>query len=151
AVMTNYPDYFPPNFESDFLLGRDKYFFGAYQWAFYPHLVSGPISLFLGLILLSDRFRMRFPQWHRILGRIQVFCVLLVLVPSGLWMSLHALSGVIAGLGFASLSIATGFTVAMGWRTAVKRRFVQHRRWMQRCFLLLCSAVVVRLVGGMAL
>lgn len=38
----------------------------------------------------------------------------------------------------------------MGWRAAAGRRFEEHRRWMWRCFLLLCSAVVVRLVGGLA-
>jgi Predicted membrane protein (DUF2306) len=30
------------------------------------------------------------------------------------------------------------------------RRFADHRRWMWRCYLLLCSAVVLRLIGGLA-
>lgn len=33
---------------------------------------------------------------------------------------------------------------------AVKRRFAEHRRWMWRSFLLLCSAVVIRVIGGLA-
>src|SRR5690349_19466084 len=76
GVVLNYRNYFPPNFESDFLQGREQYFSGSYQWAFYTHLVAGPLSLIVGMILLSERFRLRFPKWHRALGRIQVLDVL---------------------------------------------------------------------------
>ena len=41
-------------------------------------------------------------------------------------------------------------SVALGWRAAVQRRFRDHRRWMMRGFLLLCSAVVIRILGGAA-
>lgn len=149
SVVAGYRDYFPPNFKSDFLLGRQTYFFGAYQWAFYSHIVAGPVSLILGLVLVSEEFRRRFPPWHRLLGKFEAGLVLLVLVPSGLWMAYYAQTGVAAAIGLASLAIATGTCVAMGWRTAVKRRFVEHRRWMMRCFLLLCSAVILRIIGGL--
>lgn len=49
SVLFTFRDYFPPNFRSDFLLGRNEYFFGAYQWAFYTHIISGPFALFSGL------------------------------------------------------------------------------------------------------
>jgi uncharacterized membrane protein YozB (DUF420 family) len=150
AVVLGFRNYFPPNFESDFLNGRQSYFFGSYQWAFYSHLASGPVSLILGLILISEQFRRRFPKWHRFLGRIQTACVLLVVTPSGLWMAYHTSTGPIAGIAFAVLAVLTGTCVAIGWRLAVKRRFAEHRRWMSRCFLLLCSAVVLRLVAGLA-
>ena len=149
AVMLGYVNYFPPNFDSDFLRGRERYFFGAYQWAFYTHIASGPVSLFLGVILISERFRMRYPKRHRLLGRVQVANVLLLVTPSGLWMAWYTATGTIAGIGFALLAILTGTCVALGWRAAVKRRFQVHRRWMWRCFLLLCSAVVLRLVAGL--
>ncbi len=150
SVMLRYRDYFPPNFESDFLRGRQAYFSGAYQWAFYTHIASGPVSLILGLILVSERFRMRFPKWHRTLGKAQIAQVLFLLAPSGLLMAFHAETGAVAGTGFAVLAIATGICALLGWRSAVRRRFVEHRRWMWRCFLLLCSAVVIRLIGGLA-
>jgi hypothetical protein len=150
AVILGYVNYFPPNFQAEFLHGRDDYFFGGYQWAFYPHIVSGPVSLMLGLILVSDRFRLKFPQWHRCLGRIQVACVLFVVAPTGLWMAYYAVAGPIGAIGFAVLAVLTGTCAALGWRKAVQRRFLEHRRWMWRCFLLLCSAVVLRLIGGLA-
>jgi len=150
GVVLNYRNYFPPNFESDFLQGREAYFSGSYHWAFYAHIVAGPISLVLGMVLLSERFRLRFPKWHRMLGRIQVLDVLFAVVPSGLWMAYRAEAGPVAGLGFAVLAVVTGTSIALGARSAVQRRFANHRRWMLRCYLLLCSTVVLRLMAGLA-
>ncbi len=65
SVLVGYRDYFPPNFKADFLAGRQTYFYGPYQWAFYIHLAAGPPALLLGLILTSNRFRLRFANWHR--------------------------------------------------------------------------------------
>jgi uncharacterized membrane protein YozB (DUF420 family) len=155
SVVLGYRDYFPADFQSDFLFGRAAYFWGAYAWAFYAHILAGPITLVLGLVLLSQRFRTRLPEWHRRLGRVQGMLVLGLLVPSGLWMAWYAqadgVARVVAGAGFAAVSVATGFCVAMGWRRAVQRRFAVHRVWMMRCFLLLCSAVVLRVIGGLSL
>ena len=144
SVVLEYRNYFPPNFESDFLRGRERYFWGAYRWAFYTHLVSGPTSLILGTILVSSRFRRTVPTWHRWLGRMQAACVLLLVAPSGLWMAYYAATGSVAAAGLGSLAIATAACVVLGWRSAVRRRLVNHRRWMWRTFILLCSAVVIR-------
>ena len=132
AVLLSYRDYMPPNFDRGFLIDRDPYFFGSYQWAFYVHVTSGPLSLILGLILLNKSARLRFPKWHRILGRVQTANVLLLVAPSELWMSHYAESGLVAGLGFGTLSIVTGLSVALGWRAAVQIRFQAHQIWMER-------------------
>ena len=150
GVLVEYRHYLPPNFDTDFLRGREAYFWGAYQWAFYTHLVAGPASLLLGVMLLSDRFRNSVPRWHRWLGRIQGVSILLFLVPSGLWMARYAASGALTAAGLGSLAIATAVCVTLGWRAAVARRFAEHRRWMLRTFILLCSAVVIRMIGGLA-
>jgi uncharacterized membrane protein len=150
SVVIEYRNYIPPNFDSDFLRGREPYFWGAYQWAFYAHLVAGPASLILGTILVSDRFRRLVPTWHRRLGRVQAACVLLLVAPSGLWMAYYAATGAIAAVGLGSLAIATAACVALGWRSAARGKFANHRRWMWRTFILLCSAVVLRMIGGLA-
>src|SRR5262245_33408666 len=148
SVVIGYRDYLPPNFSSDFLLGRESYFWGAYSWAFYVHLASGPASLVVGTLLVSDRFRTIATKWHWRLGRFQVFCILLLVAPSGLWMASYAATGAVAGAGLGALAIATAVCVAQGWRMAVARRFDEHRHWMWRTYILLCSAVVIRLIGG---
>src|SRR6185312_16941123 len=130
AVVLGYGNYFPPNFNADFLRGREDYFFGAYQWAFYAHIASGPVSLVLGLILISERFRLRFPKWHRVLGRIQVASILFLVASSGLWMASYAQAGAAAAVSFALLAISTGWCAACGWKAAVQKRFAVHRRWM---------------------
>ena len=150
SIVLGYRDYLPPNFRADFLLGRESYFFGAYRWAFYAHIFAGPVALLAGLALVSERFRRRWPAVHRSLGKVQIGLVTLVVAPSGAWMAWYAQSGGVAGLGFFLLAVATAGCAVMGWRSAAGRRFEEHRRWMWRCFLLLCSAVVVRLVGGLA-
>lgn len=150
GVVSNYHNYFPPNFASDFLRGRESYFFGSYQWAFYVHILSGPMSLSLGMILVGERFRTRWPKWHRCLGWLQVASVLFLVTPSGLAMAWHAQAGPIATVGLGTLAIATATCATLGARCAMKRRFADHRRWMWRCYLLLCSAVVLRLIGGLA-
>jgi hypothetical protein len=65
-------------------------------------------------------------------------------------MAYHAAAGPIAAVGLAALAIATATCVSLGAWSAVRRRFADHRRWMWRCYLLLCSAVVLRLIGGLA-
>ena len=150
TVWLSYGDYFPPDFRSEFLMGREEHFFGPYQWAFNVHVVAGPLSLLSGLALLSQRVRRRWPMWHRRVGQAHVLAVLLLVAPSGLWMAGYAETGIIAGTGFATLAVATGVTAAMGWRAALRRRFDLHRRWMHRCYALLCSAVVLRAIGGLS-
>jgi len=150
SVVSNYHNYAPPNFTSDFLRGREGYFFGSYQWWFYTHILSGPISLILGMILISARFRIRFPRWHRYLGRVQFACVLLLVTPSGFAMAFRAAAGPVAAVSLATLAFLTATCVSIGTWSAMKRRFAAHRRWMWRCYLLLCSAVVLRVIGGLA-
>lgn len=148
SVVLRYRYYLPPDFGSDFLRGREGYFFGRYQWAFYAHIASGPFTLIVGLIQLNDRFRQRFAHWHRRLGKFQIANVLLVVAPSGAWLALRAETGALAGTAFGLLAAATAVTAWLGWKSAVRRQFVEHSRWMLRCYVLLCSAVVVRVIGG---
>jgi len=147
-IVKVYPGYWPPDFTVEFLRGRKSEFFGTYQWAFYPHIVAGPISLLLGMLILSERIRQRFPCWHVRLGKLQIACILFFVAPSGFWMSLYARSGLGIKIGFALLAIFTGFSAWFGWRSAVQKKFVKHRIWMWRSYVLLCSAILTRLIGG---
>ena len=113
-------------------------------------MIAGPASLLLGTLLVSERLRKGAPAWHQRLGRIQGICVLVLVAPSGLYMARYAATGGVAAAGLGSLAIVTAACVALGWRAAVQRRLADHRRWMLRTFILLCSAVVIRIIGGLA-
>ena len=148
AILANYPDYFPPNFESLFLQGREATFTGIYWPAFYIHIFSGPIVLFNGLILMSEYVRQYYGGLHRFLGRVQVIVLLLFVLPTSVVMSRHTFAGWPAGLSFVLLSAATGACAIVGVVHARQGRFDQHRRWMLRCYILICSAVMLRLISG---
>jgi uncharacterized membrane protein len=150
AILSNYPDYFPPDFESLFLQGREATFVGAYRLAFYVHIVSGPVVLLNGLILLSESVRRRRGGLHRALGRVQVVVLLLLVLPSGAVMSRHAFGGWPAGVSFLLLSVATAGCAVAGVVHARRRRYDRHRRWMLRSYVLICSAVALRLMSGAA-
>jgi uncharacterized membrane protein len=150
AILANYPDYFPPNFDSLFLQGREATFTGAYRPAFYVHIFSGPVVLLGGLILLSESVRRRHAGLHRWLGRVQVIVLLALVLPSSVVMSRHAFGGWPAGLSFLLLSAATASCAILGVVYARRRRFAQHRRWMVRSYVLICSAVALRLISGAA-
>ena len=150
AIVWTSRAYFPPNFQSEFLLGREETFFGSYQWAFYPHVICGPVSVLLGLLLLNTRFRRRFPRWHRLLGRLQVLLVLRGVSLGGFWMAFYSRTGTWGMVSLQLLAVLTGSSVVLGWQAAVQRRFGDHQRWMERTFVLLCSAVVLRLIAGAA-
>jgi hypothetical protein len=150
VILANYPDYFPPNFDSLFLQGREATFHGAYRIAFYVHIFTGPLVLFNGLILLSEYVRRRHGGWHRWLGRVQVAVLLFFVLPSSVVMSRRAFGGWPAGLSFLVLSAATASCAIVGVVHACRRRYDQHRRWMLRCYVLICSAVALRLISGTA-
>jgi uncharacterized membrane protein len=150
TILANYPDYFPPDFDSLFLQDREATFTGAYRVAFYVHIFSGPFVLFNGLILLSDSVRRRHGGLHRLLGRLQVIVLLLFVLPSGVVMSRHAFGGWPAGLSFLLLSVATAGCAIAGVVHARRRHYDQHRRWMLRSYVLICSAVALRLFSGAA-
>lgn len=150
VILSNYPDYFPPSFDSLFLQGREATFAGAYRVAFYVHIFSGPVVLFNGLVLLNEYVRRRHGGWHRWLGRIQVVVLLLFVLPSSLVMSRHAFGGWPAGLSFLLLSVVTAICAIIGVVHACRRHYDRHRRWMLRCYVLICSAVALRLISGTA-
>jgi hypothetical protein len=150
VILANYPNYFPPNFDSLFLQDRESIFHGAYRDAFYVHIFSGPLVLFNGLILLNESVRRRHGAWHRWLGRMQVVVLLLFVLPSSVVLSRHAFGGPAAGLSFLLLSAATATCAIIGVVYACRRRYDRHRRWMIRSYVLICSAVVLRLISGAA-
>ncbi|HEX3146623.1 MAG TPA: DUF2306 domain-containing protein [Gemmataceae bacterium] len=150
TILSNYVDYFPPDFDSLFLHGRETTFTNQYQVAFYVHIFTGPFVLFNGLILLSESIRRRHGGLHRALGRLQVIVLLAFVLPSSAFMSRYAFAGWPAGLSFLLLTSVTAICSIVGVIQARRRNFARHRRWMLRSYVLICSAVVLRLISGTA-
>lgn len=150
SILSNYPDYFPPNFDSLFLQGREATFTGGYRVAFYVHILSAPFVLASGLIMLSEWVRRRAGAVHRVLGRIHVGVLLVLVLPSSAAMSREAFGGWAAGASFLLLTTATAACAIVGVSYARRRQYARHRRWMLRTYVLVCSAVALRLISGAA-
>lgn len=147
-IVYEYRNYFPANFESNFLAGRKAFFSGSYRFAFYAHIVSGPICLLIAAFLMFSGKRKSLRLWHRRLGKALAYLVLLVMLPSGFVMATRALTGPIAGTAFFILVFATAFCVCMASWQASQRRFAIHQIWATRSFILLCSPMLLRLITG---
>ena len=150
GILQNYPSYFPPDFNATFLLNRETSFRGIYRAAFFTHIVSSPIALVCGLFLVSSHSRRWLPKVHKLMGRIQIANVCLAVAPSGFVMSFYALGGFVSAAGFVCLSVLTCATALLGFWYARHQRLEKHQRWMWRCWILLSSAIVLRLMAMVA-
>ena len=148
AIVLEYRNYFPANFESNFLAGRKEFFAGSYKFAFYAHIISGPISLLIAAFLMFSGKQRDLRHWHRRLGKSLTYLVLLVMLPSGFVMATRALTGPIAGTAFFIQTFVTATFVCLAAWHASRRRFLLHQVWATRTFILLCSPLLLRLITG---
>lgn len=148
SILLTYRDYFPADFNSAFLAGRQDHFHGLYQAAFYLHVAVGPLTLLLAYALQFSGSLMRRLNLHRPLGKLQVTLIVLILSPTGLVMSTQANTGPIAGWGFATLSLLMGWFSIQAVVEIRRGNLTQHRVWGNRCFLLLNSPLILRLNSG---
>ncbi|WDI44859.1 DUF2306 domain-containing protein [Bremerella sp. P1] len=148
SIVAEYVNYFPPNFDAVFLLGREESFRGIYPPAFYVHIITAPIAILLAAYLMVSGKRKTHGPWHRRLGKAQLFLVLGLVAPSGFVMAFWAFTGPIAGVGFGLQAIATALTVTLAARYAMQRNFPVHQRWATHCFLLLVAPLLFRIVAG---
>ncbi len=152
-IVAEYRNYLPPDFEAAFLIGRESYFYGFYQVAFYLHIIAGPPSILLCLTLvLSGVCQRRFPcavNLHRRTGKLLWPVVIFILTPSGLVLAPYAMAGLPSAIAFACLSLATLLTAVLAVRYARVHDSNSHRQWASRCAILLLSPLLLRLVGGL--
>ncbi len=148
SIVAEYVNYFPLNFDAVFLLGREESFRGIYGPAFFVHIITAPVAILLAAYLMVSGKRKSHGPWHRRLGKVQLFLVLLLVAPSGLVMAFWAFTGPIAGMGFGLQAIATAVTVTLAARYAMRGNFAVHQWWATHCFLLLIAPLLFRIVAG---
>ena len=151
SILWEYRLYFPADFESSFLSGRRYTFFGSYRWYFYIHILSSPVALVLGTALYLSARNGKHWRLHRILGRAQILIVLILVMPTGLMLAQQAYAGPIATWAFSLQAIATGFCALATTWFARNKQIDRHQQWAERCFLLLCTPLMFRLVSGAAI
>ena len=108
------------------------------------HVTGAATALLLGPLQFLPRLRARYRAVHRWIGRTYaVSC--LVGGAAGLVLAFGTSTGRISTVGFGLLAVSWMITTALAWRCALKRNFVEHRKWMIRSFALTLAAVTLRL------
>ena len=146
-IFWPFPHYFVADFEYGFLINKKTYFFSSgYYIGFYAHIIGAPLAFFLGTAQISRTLRSKWPLCHRWAGRLYVCTVLLLAAPGGLVMALKAYGGWSSTLCFILLSILTWGATAVGWRAARSGAYQRHAIWMVRSYLLIASAICLRIL-----
>jgi hypothetical protein len=108
------------------------------------HIAGAATALLVSPVQLLPWIRKHHPRIHRLTGRAYVIGCLAG-GAGGFIAAFGSTAGPVATSGFATLALIWIYVNAQGWRAALDRRFVDHRRWMLRSFSLTFAAVTLRL------
>ncbi|QEF96524.1 hypothetical protein Mal15_05520 [Stieleria maiorica] len=145
-ILSPFRHYLPPDFQYGFLSNKGDFFFSSgYFIGFYLHISAAPLALFLGGLQLSRTIRQRYPRVHRRIGATYVLAVLFSAAPGGFIMAIKAFGGWSTTICFGLLALATWWSTYIGWRAGRACDFQRHQLWMLRSYVLLLSAVFLRL------
>ncbi|TWT93231.1 DUF2306 domain-containing protein [Stieleria varia] len=145
-ILTPFPHYLPPDFGFGFLRNKSEYFYrSGYFVGFYLHIFAAPTALFIGGFQMSGTIRRRWPRLHRHAGQVYVAIVLLAAAPGGLVMATKSFGGWSTTICFSAIALTTWLATFLGWRAAIRFDFRAHALWMIRSYVLMMSAVFLRL------
>ncbi len=146
-ILTPYEYYVPPDFGRGFLRNKGDFFYSSgYFLGFYAHI--GRRSDRTGMWhSANEPFGPRpLAQAHRFLGKVYIALVLCLAAPGGVIMAMRAYGGASSVICFALIGVLAWVFTMLAWRMARLRRFAAHGRWMGRSYLMICSAVMLRLI-----
>lgn len=116
-----------------------------------PTLFTHIFSASLALLLLALQFliglKQRSRKIHRTIGYAYVFFVMSSSISAAL-LSPYSDTGLIASIGFFSLSTISIFTTIMALTMAKSKNYLLHRKWMIRSGSLIFAGVMLRIYLG---
>ncbi|KIL39540.1 membrane protein [Gordoniibacillus kamchatkensis] len=108
------------------------------------HIVTACVALIAGFFQFIERIRIKTPGIHRYLGRIYVGSVM---ISGALALAvIFYIENFAKATSFLALALTWLFTSWKGYRSAVRKRFGEHRKWMIRSFGITLVAVSGRLL-----
>jgi uncharacterized membrane protein len=115
-----------------------------FKIGFYVHISSALIVWLVGIPQFLPRILKRWPEWHRNLGKIYVFGVLVFAAPSGLILAKYANGGLSAQVGFSLQCLVWWFLTFKAFRFIKKGDISQHLRYMIRSLAVTYAAFSLR-------
>lgn len=145
-LLWNMSDYFRVGAAHPFVQEKTAVMGSSHLWfsVLIVHVAAAITCIACTLFQLSTFVRQRFPQCHRMLGKLYASGVLLVLVPTGFYLGLFAKGGVLGALGFWLTGyLAFVFTIR-GIASVMAGDIVAHQMWMYRSYAMLATALSFR-------
>lgn len=105
--------------------------FNKQIWFWLHFLLAAP-ALTLAPIQFSSRFRSRWPQWHRRIGKTYVCCALGAALTASYLGATYEIAG--ARIPLVLLSVLWATFTGFAWLAAARRDFTAHRLFMMRSF-----------------
>lgn len=132
--------------ELDYALTRDRTGEPVFRtWALIVHLTFATPLLLLPPLQFSRRFRLRWPRWHRRLGRAYLVASLIAgSLAIYLGLTFDLVGRRVPVVLFATLWVAFS---AAAWWCARHRAFAAHERFVVRSYTIAVAFVIVRVMG----
>jgi Predicted membrane protein (DUF2306) len=111
---------------------------------FYTHVFTSIVCLALGLVQFSNILIKRNPFWHKLLGKIYVYNILIVNFPTAFIMALYANGFWHTKLAFITLDILWFSFTLVAVIAAKDKNIVKHKNFMIRSFALTFSTITLR-------
>ncbi|MCQ9635106.1 DUF2306 domain-containing protein [Chryseobacterium sp. WG23] len=111
---------------------------------FYIHVYTSIFLLFTGfLAILRKDFGIR--NFHRNIGKVYIFLILILAAPSGIYMGFFANGGYLSKISFVILGSLWWVSTYKAYQSAKQKKFKEHKQWMWRSFALTLSAITLRM------
>jgi uncharacterized membrane protein len=109
------------------------------------HLIPGLLFILLGPLQFVSSIRNRWPQYHRWMGRVLLFCGLFTAI-SALIMNFTfpPVGGTAKAIAVVIFSVFTIVALIVAWYAAVNRQFTKHRDWIIRAYAILLAVSTAR-------
>ena len=139
-------EYIPFNPEVSFLMIKQTEVMERPEYLafFYTHVYTSIFVLLSGFLAILRRdFGVK--NFHRSMGKVYIFLILILAAPSGIYMGLFANGGFLSKISFVILGFLWWFSTLRAYQLARQKRFKQHKQWMWRSFAFTLSAITLRM------
>lgn len=115
-----------------------------YLYFFYTHVYTSIFVLLSGfLAILRKDFGWK--SFHRNMGKVYIFLILILAAPSGIYMGFFANGGIFSKISFVILGFLWWFSTSSAYQLARQKKFNDHKQWMWRSFAFTLSAITLRM------
>lgn len=126
--------------------GMEMFELKSIPWnvALYIHIITAVLSLIIGPFLFIKKWRNKYLNTHRKLGKIYVISIIISSLV-GIYLSLFAFGGTIAKIGFICLDVAWLFTTMKAYKHIRNKQLKLHEQWMYRSYAVTFAAITFRI------